>query len=43
MPHSSPQRTSTCVFLSLWAAAGLMAALVVLLGGEIGEGGCAEM
>ncbi|XP_050696540.1 protein wntless-like [Eriocheir sinensis] len=35
MPHSSPQRTSTCAFLSLWAAAGLAAAMVVLLGGEI--------
>ncbi|XP_063846305.1 protein wntless-like isoform X1 [Scylla paramamosain] len=35
MPNTSPQRTSTCVFVCLWATAVLTVVLVVLLGGEI--------
>lgn len=40
MPNTSPQRTSTCVFVCLWATAVLTVVLVVLLGGEIGENKC---
>lgn len=38
MTNSAPQRASTCLFLSLWGATVLAVVLVVLLGGEIGDG-----